>query len=113
MRKKLAIVFTAVITTLVAVTVALTLTGCAGFYSALGTTPEEVHTVAVQKVSDYAEAAVTKKIEASDNLTEAGKAKLIAEVAKLKAEILAKIEEIRAKTKTKTKTPEGEDGAEK
>lgn len=109
MRKKLAIIFTAVITTIVAVTVALTLTGCAGVYSALGTTPEEVHNVAVKKVSDYAEAAVTKKIEASENLSPEGKERLKAEVAKLKAEILAKIEEIRSKTKTKA----SEDGAEK
>ena len=68
--------------------------------SAAPGTPEEVHTRAVQTVSDYAEAAVVKKIEKSDALSEEGKAKLKAEVAKLKSEILAKIEEIRAKTKT-------------
>jgi uncharacterized protein YceK len=85
---------------IVAVAVAVTMSGCAGIYAAFGTTPEAVHNAAVQKVSDYAEAAINKKIEASENLSEAGKAKLKAEVAKLKAEILAKIEEIRAKTKT-------------
>ena len=83
-----------------AVAFAFALAGCAGFYSALGTTPEAVHNAAVQKVSDYAEAAINRKIEASESLSEAGKEKLKAEVAKLKAEILAKIEEIRAKTKT-------------
>ena len=109
MRKKLAIIFTAVIVTFVAVFFAITLTGCAGVYSAFGTTPEEVHKIAVQKVTDYAEAAVTKKIEASENLSPEGKERLKAEVARLKAEILAKIEEIRAKTKTKA----SEDDAEK
>jgi len=101
MRKKIAIVFTATIVTFIAVFFALALTGCAGVYSALGTTPEEVHNVAVQKVGDYAEAAVTKKIEASENLSPEGKERLKAEVARLKAEILAKIEEIRSKTKTR------------
>ena len=72
--------------------------GCAQMYDLFGTTPEEVHTRAVQTVSDYAEAAVVKKIEASENLSPEGKEKLKAEVAKLKAEILARIEEIRAKT---------------
>ena len=74
--------------------------GCARVYDLFGTTPEEVHTRAVQTVSDYAESAINKKIEDSENLSEEGKAKLKAEVAKIKAEILAKIEEIRAKTKT-------------
>ena len=74
--------------------------GCAQMYGLFGTTPEEVHTRAVQTVSDYAEAAINKKIETSESLSKAGKEKLRAEVAKLKAEILAKIEEIRAKTKT-------------
>lgn len=74
--------------------------GCGQLYGLFGTTPEEVHTRAVQTVSDYAEAAVVKKIEASENLSDTGKEKLKAEVAKLKVEILAKIEEIRKKTKT-------------
>lgn len=74
--------------------------GCAKLYATFGTTPEEVHKIAVQKVSDFAEAAVNKKIEASEDLSDAGKSKLKAEVAKLKADILAKIEEIRLKTKT-------------
>ena len=81
-----------------AAALALTLSGCAGFYSALGTTPEEVHNAAVEKVSDYAEAALAQKIDASANLSDEGKAKLKAEVAKLKAEILARIAEIKAKT---------------
>lgn len=88
------------IVAIVAVAIAFTVSGCAGLYSALGITPEEVHTRAVQTVSDYAEAAINRKIEASENLSPEGKEKLKAEVAKLKAEILAKIEEIRAKTKT-------------
>lgn len=79
---------------------AVTLTGCKGIYTAFGTTPEEVHNAAVQKVSDYAEAAVNRKIEKSDNLSEEGKAKLKAEVAELKAEILARIAAIKEKTKT-------------
>lgn len=92
MRNIIAIIIIAII--------GLTAAGCARAYDLFGTTPEEVHKIAVQKVSDFAEAAVNKKIEASENLSDAGKAKLKAEVAKLKAEILAKIEEIRAKTKT-------------
>jgi len=82
----------------VAAMTAAALTGCAGMYSAFGTTPEEVHNAAVEKVSEYAEAAINKKIESSANLSDEGKAKLKAEVAKLKAEILAKIAEIKAKT---------------
>ena len=88
---------------IIAVALALTLSGCAGLYSAFDTTPEEVHLAAVRKVSEFAEAAVSRKIEGSENLSEAGKAKLKAEVAKLKAEIVARIEEIRAKTKTGAK----------
>ena len=84
----------------VALIVAFTVAGCAGLYSAIGTTPEEVHLAAVRKVSEFAESAVNKKIEASKNLSDEGKEKLKAEIAKLKAEIVAKIEEIRAKTKT-------------
>ena len=75
-------------------------TGCAGMYNLFGTTPEAVHNAAVKKVSEYAEAAINRKIEKSDNLSEEGKANLKAEVAKLKAEILAKIAEIKAKTST-------------
>lgn len=92
MRNIIAIVIIAII--------GITAAGCAKIYAAFGTTPEEVHQIAVQKVSDYAEAAINKKIEASENLSETGKEKLKAEVAKLKAEILEKIEAIRAKTKT-------------
>lgn len=90
-------------TTVVATVLAVILSGCAGIYSTFGTTPEEVHNAAVAKVSEYAEAAINKKIEASENLTDEGKAKLKAEVAKLKAEILAKIAEIKAKTETAEK----------
>lgn len=71
------------------------LTGCNALYENFGTTPAAVHNAAVEKVSEYAEAAINKKIE---NLSDEGKAKLKAEVAKLKAEILAKIAEIKAKT---------------
>ena len=80
-------------------------TGCAGIYNLFGTTPEAVHNAAVEKVSEYAESAINRKIEKSENLSEEGKAKLKAEVAKLKAEILAKIAEIKAKTRT----PEDQD----
>lgn len=74
------------------------LTGCNALYENFGTTPAAVHNAAVEKVSEYAEAAINKKIESSANLSDEGKAKLKAEVAKLKAEILAKIAEIKAKT---------------
>ena len=90
-------------TTVVATVLAVVLSGCAGIYSMCGTTPEEVHNAAVAKVSEYAEAAINKKIEASENLTDEGKAKLKAEVAKLKAEILVKIAEIKSKTETAEK----------
>lgn len=80
-------------------------TGCAGIYNLFGTTPEAVHNAAVEKVSEYAEAAINRKIEKSENLSEEGKAKLKAEVARLKAEILARIAEIKAKTRT----PEDQD----
>ena len=85
---------------ILAATLALVMTGCAGIYTVCGTTPEEVHNVAVAKVSEYAESAINRKIEKSENLSDEGKAKLKAEVAKLKAEILAKIAEIKAKTET-------------
>lgn len=75
-----------------------TLTGCASLYDKFGLSPEEVHAAAVQKLSDYAESAVNKKIDKSTNLSDEGKAKLKAEVAKLKAEIIEKIAEIKAKT---------------
>jgi len=88
-----------IICTIVAM-LAVVLTGCKGIYATFGTTPEEVHDMAVQKVSDYAEAAVNRKIEKSDTLSDEGKAKLKAEVAKLKAEILARIAAIKEKTKT-------------
>lgn len=74
------------------------LTGCNALYEKFGTTPEELHDLAVEKVTDYAEDALAQKIDASANLSDEGKAKLKAEVAKLKAEILAKIAEIKAKT---------------
>ena len=90
-------------TTIVAAVLAVVLSGCAGIYSMCGTTPEEVHNAAVAKVSEYAEAAINKKIEKSANLSDEGKAKLKAEVAKLKAEILARIAEIKAKTETAEK----------
>ena len=83
-----------------ALAVAFVVAGCAGLYSAFDTTPEEVHLAAVRKVGEFAEAALNKKIEASENLSDEGKEKLKAEVAKLKAEIVARIEEIRAKTGT-------------
>jgi len=85
---------------IIAAALAVTLTGCKGIYAAFGTTPEEVHDIAVQKVSDYAEAAVNRKIEKSEVLSDAGKEKLKAEVAELKAEILARIAAIKEKTKT-------------
>lgn len=66
-------------------------TGCV----LLGETPEERHALAVQKVTDYAEAVVCREIDLSKNLTKTGKAKAKADVAKIKAEILAKIEELR------------------
>ena len=73
------------------------LTGCNALYEKFGTTPEELHDLAVEKVTDYAEDAINKKIEKSENLSDAGKAKLKSEVAKLKAEIIAKLAEIKAK----------------
>ena len=102
------IIVSIVVVTFFAALLVGSMTGCAGIYSTFGTTPEEVHNAAVKKVSDYAEAAINKKIEASENLSEEGKAKLKAEVAKLKAEILAKIEEIRAKTSVLNKGEKGD-----
>ena len=81
----------------IAVAIMGTATGCSTIYTALGTDAESVHNAAVEKVSEYAEKAVDKKIDASENLSEAGKTKLKAEVAKIKAEILEKIAEIKAK----------------
>ena len=74
------------------------LTGCTALYDKFGSTPEELHDLAVEKVTDYAEDAINKKIDTSEKLSEAGKAELKAEVAKLKAEIIAKLAEIKAKT---------------
>lgn len=54
------------------------------------------HDLAVQKVTEYAEEAINEKIDQSENLSEAGKAKLKAEVAKLKEEIIARITAIKA-----------------
>lgn len=82
---------------IIGITAAVALTGCSALYERFGTSPEELHDLAVEKVTDYAEAAITKKIESSENLTAAGKEKLKAEVAKLKAEILARIAAIKAK----------------
>ena len=82
---------------ILALAAAFALTGCSALYEKFGTSPEELHDLAVEKVTDYAETAINKKIENSENLTDAGKAKLKAEVAKLKAEIIAKIAEIKAK----------------
>ena len=82
---------------IVGIAAAVALTGCNALYEKFGTTPDELHDLAVEKVTDYAETAINKKIENSENLTAEGKAKLKAEVAKLKAEILAKIAEIKAK----------------
>ena len=70
---------------------------CATVYSWFGTTPEQAHQYAVEKVTDYAENYVVKKIQKSDNLTEAGKVKLVAETARIKQEILDKIAELKAK----------------
>ena len=47
-------------------------TGCAGIYNLFGTTPEAVHNAAVEKVSEYAEAAINRKIEKSENLSGQG-----------------------------------------
>lgn len=82
---------------IIGIAAAVALTGCNAIYEKFGTSPEELHDLAVEKVTDYAETAINKKIENSENLTDEGKAKLKAEVAKLKAEILAKIAEIKAK----------------
>ena len=82
---------------IIGIAAAVALTGCNALYEKFGTTPDELHDLAVEKVTDYAETAINKKIENSENLTAEGKAKLKAEVAKLKAEILAKIAEIKAK----------------
>lgn len=81
-----------------AVIAAAVLTGCAAIYEKIGKTTDEVHDLAVQKVSEYAETAVNKKIEKSEYLSEEGKAQLKADVAKLKEEILVRIAEIKAKT---------------
>ena len=43
------------------------LTGCNALYEKFGTTPEELHDLAVEKVTDYAEDAINKKIESSAN----------------------------------------------
>ena len=82
---------------LVAAIAGSVITGCTAIYEKFGTSPDELHDIAVQKVTDYAENAINKKIEASDKLTEEGKVKLKAEVARLKNEIIAKIAEIKAK----------------
>ena len=71
------------------------------------------HDLAVEKVSDYAEEAINRKIDQSEKLSEETKTKLKAEVAKLKEEILARIAKIKAKaeagdtsaTETETEKP--------
>lgn len=55
------------------------------------------HDLAVEKVSDYAEEAINRKIDQSEKLSDETKTKLKAEVAKLKEEILARIAKIKAK----------------
>ena len=82
---------------IVGIAAAVALTGCNAIYEKFGTSPDELHDLAVEKVTDYAETAINKKIENSENLTDEGKAKLKAEVAKLKAEILVRIAAIKAK----------------
>ncbi len=74
--------------------------GCAGIYGAFQTDATAVHDAAVAKITEYAETALNKKIDNSENLSEAGKAELKAEVAKLKVEILERIARIKAKTET-------------
>lgn len=87
---------------------AVCLTGCDALYKKFGTSPKELHDLAVEKVTAYAEDAINEKIDKSEKLTEAEKAKLKEEVAKLKAEIIAKIAEIKAKveaTEAEKSTP--------
>ena len=80
-----------------ALALAIVLSACGPIYEKYGTTPEEVHKLAVEKVTSYAEDYVIKKIEASKDLSEEGKAKAKAEVLKVKEEALKKIEELKAK----------------
>lgn len=90
---------------------AVCLTGCDALYKKFGTSPKELHDLAVEKVTAYAEDAINEKIDKSEKLTEAEKAKLKEEVAKLKAEIIAKIAEIKAKveaTEAEKSTPAAE-----
>lgn len=81
------------------VSVILLGSGCASIYKALGTDAETVHSQAIEKVSEYAIDVAEKKIDASADLSEEGKAKLKAEVQKLRDEILERIEAIRQKVK--------------
>lgn len=85
---------------------AVCLTGCDALYKKVGTSPKELHDLAVEKVTAYAEDAINEKIDKSEKLSEAEKAKLKEEVAKLKAEIIAKIAEIKEKAENpKSETP--------
>ena len=61
---------------IVGIAAAVALTGCNAIYEKFGTSPDELHDLAVEKVTDYAETAINKKIENSENLTDEGKAKL-------------------------------------
>lgn len=86
----------AIIATAIAFT-AVCLTGCSTIYGWFNTTPEQAHQYAVEKVTDYVENYVVKKIEKSDNLTDQAKEKLIIETAVIKKEILNRIAKLKEK----------------
>ena len=77
------------------------ISGCASLYSAFGTNSEEVREVAIQKINEYAEKAIEKKIDESENLSDEDKEKLKADIRKLQSEIVLKITEIKKKCEEK------------
>lgn len=83
--------------TVVCAVICVVMTGCNFIYDKYNVTPEEAHNRAVEKVTNYVENYVVKKIEASDKLSDKGKADLKAEVAKIKEDIIKKIGELKAK----------------
>lgn len=73
---------------------AFVLTGCNLICKATNKTPEELHNEAVQKVTEYAEKLAIDKIDKSEDLTDKAKAELKVKVAKLREEIVAKIQQL-------------------
>lgn len=69
-----------------------------------GKTPEQLHTEAVDKLSEYLENMACQKIDASEYLTEKAKTELKEEVSKTREEILIRIEILHEKITSQKET---------